>query len=716
MIRPSLRRQSRPLLLSWALVAVVAFTSIGEDRPDRVIADFEGTTYAPWIAEGTAFGPGPARGALPGQMAVTGFEGKGLVNSFAGGDDSTGTLTSPPFAIERRSLNFLIGGGKYPGETCLDLVVDGSVARTATGPNDRPGGSERLDWASWDVGDLVGKSAVLRVVDRRKGGWGHINVDQIVQSDRSRGVVTLARVLDAERRYLLLPVDEGAPIRRVKIALDGKVVRDFDIKLAEGKPGFASFLDLAPFLGKRLRIETTLPADSKALERIGQSDEVPDEANLYREPGRPQFHFTSRRGWLNDPNGLVFFDGEYHLFYQHNPYGWDWGNMHWGHAVSPDLVRWSELPIALTPREHGDWAFSGSAVVDRANTSGFGTATAPPLVAAYTSTGRGECIAYSLDRGRTWSEYAGNPVVKHSGRDPRLLRFEPTKRWIMAVYDEGEGRRAIDFYSSPDLKAWTFESRSDGYFECPDFFELPVEGEPGRKLWVLSAADGEYRLGRFDGKTFTPEPGGKHRLWHGNFYAAQTFSDEPKGRRVQIGWAQGITFPGMPFNQQMSIPCELTLRKAEDGVRMFARPVAEVESLRTGTRLATRSEGGLGSGSEDGLGPVGDLLDISALADVGPSGQLTMTLPGVVIGYDVGRRVLTCNGTSAPLSPVDGTIALRVLVDRGSVEVFANDGRLAISKGLGPKGGGDRMLKARAQGEKIRFRSIDVDVLGSAWR
>jgi fructan beta-fructosidase len=183
----------------------------------------------------------------------------------------------------------------------------------------------------------------------------------------------------------------------------------------------------------------------------------------------------------------VWHDGEYHLFYQHNPYGWDWGNMHWGHAVSPDLVHWKELPIALYPRQYGDWCFSGSAVVDRSNTSGFGTRAKPPMVAAFTSTGRGECIIWSNDRGRTWNEFADNPVARHQGRDPRLLWHEPTKRWVMAVYDEGEKRQSIDFFSSADLKAWTHESRIDGFFECPDLFELPVKGHSNQKLWGFTA-------------------------------------------------------------------------------------------------------------------------------------------------------------------------------------------------------------------------------------
>ncbi len=694
-----------------AVLAILALLPAAPDRDEIIVADFEGETYLPWVAEGEAFGVGPARGALPGQMGVSGFLGRGLVNSFVGGDDSTGTLTSPPIRVERPFLNFLIGGGKYPGENCLDLVVDGATVRTATGPNDRPGGSERLDWASWDVSALVGKEAVLRVVDRRTGGWGHITVDQIVQSDRPRGVVPAAFDLAADARYLHLPIREDAPIRRVRVAVDGTVAREFDIKLAAGQPAYSAFLDLSPFASKRLRIEADLPAGSGALGEISRSNEVPDAGGLYREAGRPQFHFTSRRGWLNDPNGLVWHDGEYHLFYQHNPYGWDWGNMHWGHAVSKDLVRWAELPIALYPRRYDDWCFSGSAVVDDANTSGFGEGGAP-MVLAYTSTGRGECIAFSRDRGRTWSEYPGNPVIRHQGRDPRLLRLPASGKWAMAVYDEGGGGKAIAFYSSPDLKAWTYESKIDGFYECPDLFELPVEGEPGRSLWVLSGADGEYILGRFDGRTFAPEPG-RHRTWHGDFYAAQTFSNEPNGRRVQIGWARGIAFPGMPFNQQMTVPCELTLRPTGDGVRMFARPVVELDGLRSGGKAWRDLD--LGPEARPLDGAEGDLLDIRIAAEVGTAGKFTLRIPGAAITYDAGRRTIACAGFTAPLSPSGGTVTLRILADRRSVEVFGDNGRVALS-GARARTQGGRPEPPTIEGEGVRIRSIEVDKLGSTWK
>ena len=449
-----------------------------------MIADFEGETYGDWKTTGTAFGPGPARGTLPGQMAVSGFEGKGLVNSFHGGDASTGTLESPPFEIKRRYVNFLIGGGKYPGRTCMELLVDGKPVRAATGPNDQPGGSERLDRASWEVADLLGKTAILRITDLQTGGWGHINVDQIVQSETNRGPQTVKRQIVLEHRFFHLPVKRDAPPRPVKYASGEHTLSVFEIRLPEAGQAadFWVFIEEPEAKGQTFAFEATLPAGSTSLDAITQSDEPPAASTMYREKLRPQIHFTSRRGWLNDPNGLVWHGGKYHLFYQHNPFGWEWGNMHWGHAVSPDLLHWTELPQAISPRQFGDWAFSGSAVVDHDDRAGFGrvdrsgpaSEVKGAIVAAFTSTGRGECIAYYVPGASRpfFSEYEKNPVVKHQGRDPKLLWHKASSRWIMAVYDEFEGKQWIAFYSSPDLKVWTFESRIEGFFECPDLFEL----------------------------------------------------------------------------------------------------------------------------------------------------------------------------------------------------------------------------------------------------
>ncbi len=537
-----------------------SMAAVGVGQPDVVVADFEGADYGKWVAAGEAFGAGPARGTLPGQMAVTGFEGKGLVDSFLGGDGKVGTLTSPEFEISRKAMTFLIGGGGFEGKTCMNLLVDGKVVRTATGANVNPGGSEALELVAWDVAEWAGKTGHLEIVDAATGGWGHVNVDQIVLTDAPPPAIAIGptRAITVEKRYLNLPVRRDAPVRRVGVLVGGKVQREFEIRLSDKAPDFWVFLDLTAFKGTEIVVRADrLPAGGAALGAIEQADEIRAVGvPLYKEALRPQFHFSSRRGWLNDPNGLVYSGGEYHMYYQHNPYGWEWGNMHWGHAVSADLVHWKELPVAVYPHAFGDWAYSGSAVVDAANSGGFKTGAEDVIVAAYTSTGRGECIVYSNDRGRTFTEFAGNPVVKHEGRDPRLLWHEPTKSCVMAVYDEKPGekverdRQGISFYTSTDLKVWKFRSRISGFYECPDLFGLPVDGGKGGSRWVLTAASSEYIVGAFDGEKFTPEsmklPGNRSD----RFYAAQTFSQTPDGRRIQIGWAR-IDAPGMPFNQMM---------------------------------------------------------------------------------------------------------------------------------------------------------------------
>jgi fructan beta-fructosidase len=694
----------RAIMLFIVLPVVVS----AADRPDILIADFEGDNYGEWKTTGTAFGDKPARGTLPNQMPVSGFLGKGLVNSYLGGDAATGTLTSPEFTIERKFISFLIGGGKYEGKTCINLLVAGKVIRTATGPNDKPGGSEQLDWHSWDVSDQAGKKATIQIVDRETGGWGHINVDHIVQSDRKKAAETLSREIAIDKAYLHLPVKNGAPKRRVKIEVDGKTVREFEIELAEEKPDFLVFADVSAFRGKTLKASAILMSDSKALEGFVASDDLPAKSELYTEKLRPLFHFTSRRGWLNDPNGLVFDGKDWHLFYQHNPFGKEWGNMHWGHATSPDLVHWTEIGEALYPKSLGDMAFSGSAVIDKDNTSDWGTKDSPPMVVAFTSTGRGECIAYSTDKGRTWTEYEKNPVVKHTGRDPKLVWHAPTKKWVMAVYDETGGKKQVVFHTSPDLKSWTKQSAIDDFYECPDLFEMPVVGEKGEKRWILYAADGKYLVGTFDGKMFTKESG-KHQLWHGNFYAAQTFDNAPNGRRVQIGWANGVTFPGMPFNQQMTVPVELTLRKTADGLRVFANPVEELAALRE----SSQADPSTTLDEPKTLSTDADAFEVAFQFGIGTAKSVQLRVRGLSVDYNVAKQSLTCGKLTAPLKPMEGKIDLRILVDRGSVEVFANKGEVAMSSAhIASKP--DRDVTATGNGASLG--EFVVHPLKSSWK
>ncbi len=519
------------------------------------------------------------------------------------------------------------------------------------------------------------------------------------------------------KRYLRLPVRNDAPMRRLHIEADGEEVLACDIELAEGEPDFWVAADLGPFVGLSLALTIDGMEDPAGLlDAAFQSDAPVDREGLYHEALRPQFHFSSQRGWNNDPNGLVFYEGEYHLFYQHNPYGWKWGNMHWGHAVSPDLVHWRELGDVLAPDALGTM-FSGSAVVDWANTTGFQGGDRPPLVCIYTSAGEPfvQSIAYSLDSGRTLTKYAGNPVVEHivgSNRDPKVIRHKPSGQWVMALYLDGHD---YALFGSPDLKAWRRLDRLTlgEASECPDLFELPVDGDPADTRWLFWGADGSYVLGDFDGETFTPE-GEIHRYnWGGDAYAAQTWSDIPDidGRRIQIAWLR-VNLPGMPFNQSMTFPCELTLRTTPEGVRLFSQPVREVSLLHRESRCWP--EQAMQPGDPLPVGVKGDLLDIRAEFAVGAASEVGLEIHGIPVRYDVAEAALICEGRTVPLPTIDGCIRLQILVDRTSIEIFGNDGQVALPLGvIAPAD--EHGLSIYAVGGDAAVRSLVVHELASAW-
>ena len=700
-------------LIEAVLVLLALATPRAFAADDLVIADFEAPDYGPWKVTGEAFGPGPASGTLPGQMSVTGFRGRSLVNSYHKGDGTTGTLASPDFKLERRYITFLIGGGGWSNKTCMNLLVDGKVIRTATGPNVNPGGSEALSAAAWDVMESLGKTARIEIVDDERGGWGHINVDHIVQTDRKppQLLTNVTRAITLEKRYLNLPIQNGAPKRRMSLLVDGQPAREFEIDLANAEPDWWAFMDISPFAGRAATVRVdVLSEDSAGLKSIDQSDDTKGADRLYRERLRPQFHFSSRRGWNNDPNGLVFYQGEYHLFYQHNPYGWGWGNMHWGHAVSPDLIHWRELPIALYPDAHGT-IYSGSAVVDWKKTE-------KALVCIFTAAGKPftQGLAFSNDRGRTWTKYAQNPVLPHiigENRDPKVIWYAPQGKWVMALYLD---KNDFALFDSRDLKQW--EKLSDvtipGSSECPEFFEIALDGNPENSRWVFYGGNGLYLIGKFDGRTFTPESG-PHELHHGNcWYASQTFNDIPPadGRRLLIPWGQ-IALPGMPFNQMMGLPVELTLKTTEEGPRLLANPVMEIASLSVKTH--TLKPQALKPGENPLAGIQGELLDLVAELEVGDAAEVAFSLRGVPLTYDIRKQELACEGNHAALPAINGRIRLRVLVDRASVDIFGNAGRLYMPMGMivPPE---NRSLEIQAKGGSARILALEVRELKSAWR
>jgi len=528
------------------------------------------------------------------------------------------------------------------------------------------------------------------------------------------------KVLELEQHYLLFPIRGGAPSAAIDLEINGQNVREFDAELASSEDAvdFWAFLDISPFAGQQaiLKAKNT-SAESMAL--IKQAETIPGSDAFYDEPLRPQFHFSQKLGWNNDPNGMVYHEGTWHFFFQHNPVALPWGNMTWGHATSKDLLYWEQQPNKLFPKTMAVRdCFSGGATVDKKNTGGFGKNA---LVAFFTDTGCGECIAYSTDKGETFTYYEKNPVVKHRGRDPKVIWYaydnkekslnDEAKKlgghWVMTVFDEGGkyGKNAA-FYTSINMKDWTEQSHLPGYFECTELFELPVDGDKKNTRWVVYAADAKYQVGSFDGKTFTPEHKEKRQVHWGPYYASQTFDNPPDGRKIQMGWLR-IGAPG-PYNQHFSFPHRLTLRQTEDGVRMYAKPIKEIEDLRAQSNKAKAQELAADKLVKVAIGS--DLLDVRLTVEVGDAKAIALNLPGRTIKYDVNGQKL--NG--APLKPVEGKISIQVLADRSLTEIVGNDGRVFIS-GKGPARLDAKEISVVAHGGNAKLLSLEAHELKSIW-
>jgi fructan beta-fructosidase len=538
---------------------------------------------------------------------------------------------------------------------------------------------------------------------------------------------SIQREIRINKRYLHLPVKNKSPKRYVDILADGKIVREFDIELpaASEKPDFWVFLDVTEFKNKTLtvRLVDADNAVSDILSSLTIDDQIKGSEIMYREKLRPQFHFTSRRGWCNDTNGMVYYDGEYHLFYQHNPYALDMGrNQAWGHAVSPDMIHWRELGDAIHPDAMG-LIWSGSAVIDQNNTAGFQTGSEKTIVCFYTSAGGNtpmsqgkpftQSIAYSNDRGRTWTKYEHNPVMGHisgGNRDPRVFWNEATKQWVMVLFlDNG----VMGFFTSSDLKSWTKQSELKGLHECPELFELSVDGDTSNKKWILYGGSGDYLIGQFDGKQFQPEVGPVQFQYGNCFYASQTFNNIPPsdGRRVQMAWGR-VDMPDMPFNQMILFPVSLSLHTTPEGIRMYAQPVKEIETLHQQgwkKRDLTVKPG------ENPLNEIkGELFHIKA--DLKPQGAQTCSfvIRDIPVVYDVQKQQLTCADKSAPLKLVDGKVSLEILVDRMSVEIYANGGLVYMPIGVNLTNNSDS-LKLISQGGNTIVETLDIYQLKSIW-
>lgn len=518
------------------------------------------------------------------------------------------------------------------------------------------------------------------------------------------------------KRYLNFPISQKEKQSEMSFTVNGTKELGFVIRLAPSKPDYWVFYDVSAYKGKKLNI--TYSGNPEGLSRIYQDDNINGSDSLYRESNRPQIHFTPRRGWNNDPNGMVYYEGEYHLFFQHNPFDREWQNMSWGHAVSRDLVHWEELPVVMVPDTLG-LIFSGTAVIDYNNTSGFGKNGIPPMVAIYTvdsPDNERQCIAYSLDKGRTFTKYSGNPVIDSKSkwntkdlRDPDVFWYQPGNSWVMVLYE----RDGNSIYTSSNLKDWVYQSHTPGFFECPQFFELPVDGNVNNRKWVMYGASGTYMTGTFDGKTFKPETG-KYYYGNGAIYAAQTFNNIPAsdGRRIQIGWGR-IENPGMPFKQLMLLPTELTLRTTKEGIRMFSTPVKEIDMLQgkesSWNNLNSRE-------ASDALKEYGNSVSfrIKTTIKLSHSTDAGLTLNGQqILRYDLNFNQI--NGLFySPEEKTSMEISADIIVDKTSVEVFIDDG--AFSYAVERKSVPGNRDGFRFFGNNIEIKSLKVYPMKSIWQ
>lgn len=543
---------------------------------------------------------------------------------------------------------------------------------------------------------------------------------------------TLVRVT-GDGRYLMMPVQESNEDAKVNVLVDGKLEKTIYVRLAKSKTDYTVPLDLADYKGHDvvLNIET---AQGRSTVREAKEDacwsnfsltDAPDLSN--REKYRPAYHHTPLYGWMNDPNGMFYKDGVWHLYYQHNPYGSKWQNMTWGHSSSKDLVTWEHHPLAIEPDGLGT-IFSGSCVVDKDGTAGFGK---DAVVALYTSAAASQIqsMAHSGDNGMTFEKYPGNPVItlESEARDPNMFWNEATGEWNLQL------AHALDhemlFFTSPDLKEWTLkgafgkgEGCQDGVWECPDLFRLKVDGTDKEK-WMLicninpggpfGGSATQYFTGDFDGSTFTPDLDADGKVptkWMDfgkDHYATVSFSGAPDGRRTVIGWMSNWQYapevPTRQFRSANTLPREVGLFEGPDGqVYASSAPSPEIDALR---EKPLRKNASLSVGGKAKSVALPELCEIDFRINPKKARTVTFTLSNgkgnkVTCVYDVAARTLSFDRresgitdfsqdfpavTVAPTFSGSDRLDLRMYIDRSSVELFGNGGRFAMTNLVFPE-------------------------------
>lgn len=533
--------------------------------------------------------------------------------------------------------------------------------------------------------------------------------------------------INTNQRYLLLPVEEVMPDVRVSMIVNNKEVNVADVRLAVNRVDYFVPLDLSDYAGKNILLKFKLGSNDPIRGKLSavcckemKLSDTFDTGN--REKFRPTYHFSPLYGWMNDPNGMVYKDGEYHLFYQHNPYGSKWGNMHWGHAISKDLINWEHRPDAITPDALGT-IFSGSAVVDTDNTAGFG---AGAIVAIYTqnSDRQVQSIAYSTDNGRSFTKYENNPVLTSDARDfrdPKVFWHKETQRWIMLLAVGQE----MQIFSSSNLKDWAFESSfgegqgaHGGVWECPDLFELPVDGT-NEKKWVLlcnlnpggpfGGSATQYFVGTFNGKEFANESPSQTKWmdWGKDHYAAVTWSDAPDNRRIAIAWMSNWQYandvPTSQYRSPNSVPRDLSLFTVDGETYLQSAPSPELLKLRdiskkrsfkvNGTRTVKDMIAGNEGAYEIELtieNQYADVIGFRLYNDKGEEVDMQYDMKEKKFSMDrrksgdVGFNENFPMLTWTAIESGKDELKLRLFVDKSSVEAFVDGGRFVMTNQVFP--------------------------------
>lgn len=517
-----------------------------------------------------------------------------------------------------------------------------------------------------------------------------------------------------KNKYIVVPVNMHSKWKKISFFEEGKLIWDFDAHIDFTSPRFYTYVNVSHLRGKTVTLTSAPEIDM----RFTFVDSIPS-AGYYKEEFRPLVHFSAKIGWINDPNGLVYANGMYHLFFQHNPADSNWGNMTWGHAISDNLVHWHELDSALQPDPLGTM-FSGSGIVDQKNVSGLKSGDIDPVLVYYTAAGGNsaisagkphtQCMAYSLDGGMTFQKYAHNPVIDHiegGNRDPKVVWCEELGGYVLALYLD---RDEYGLFTSDDLIHFTEFQRLhlQGDDECPDLYPLNVENEPGVRKWVFSGASDRYLIGDFkDGKFVSRQESKPYFYGHRTSYAAQTFSDIPD-RRVKIAW-DVLHAPESVFENQMGIPVEVNLRRVGSEYRLRTLPVKEFEMLRVNSETHRIRE------TENFRRPLHRKAYDVELTAPKNSPDFAVRFFGYELRIKLSDNTLSYDDVVMPLSYSGGDVKLRIVSDVLGLEIFADDGLIYSVVGSHADYGIRYLTVEPLSGEEKPDATVTIHTLKGIW-